>query len=208
MRIVQKIWLLIGLGIVFTIALWLLRDMIHERSPLLANTTLGGLSEYRVVLRCAKYGLLFIILTFGVFFLFEVLHDLRIHPMQYLLVGAALCLFYMLLLSFTEVIGFETAYLIAAVACVGLITWYVRYVLRTDRRAIVMGALLSVGYVTMFILLQTEKYTLVIGSVLLFVALATVMYITRHVDWYALQENIKTNNNEKIADSPHVGNTS
>lgn len=186
MKVSQKFWMLMVLCFLYAVALIMLQGIVSERSANFIGHTENGLSEYRLVLRSVKYGMLFIVMTFGVFFLFEVLQDLRIHPIQYLLVGAALCLFYLLLLSFAEHIAFRLAYVIAVIACVGLITWYVRYVLQTDQRAWLMGGLLLAGYVILFVLLQSAAYTLLVGSLLLFVALASVMYLTRHVDWYAI----------------------
>lgn len=186
----EKLGLLIALSIAFAVALWLLQGLVDERETfyhiIRADMSETGLSKYRLVLRSVKYGMLFIILTFGVFFLFEILQDLRIHPIQYLLVGAALWLFYLLLLAFAEHTHFTAAYLLAAFACVGLITWYVRYVLKTDSRAWLMGILLAVAYAVMFVLLQSETYTLLIGSVMLFIVLAGVMWLTRHIDWYEI----------------------
>ncbi|PID66133.1 MAG: hypothetical protein CR975_04565 [Gammaproteobacteria bacterium] len=186
----QKIGLLIGLCIGFAIALWLLQGLVIEREGFFrqvvtVNSHQNIIDDYRLVLRSVKYGMLFIVLTFAVFFLFEVLQDLRIHPVQYLLVGAALWIFYLLLLSFSEQISFVAAYWIAVVACVGLITWYVRYVLKTDKRAWIMGSFLMTGYTIMFVLLHSTTYTLLIGSVLLFIALAGVMWLTRNIDWYS-----------------------
>ncbi len=193
MKIAQKIWLLIGLSIGFAVALWLLQGLVIEREGyfrqiVTVNSHQNIIDDYRLVLRSVKYGMLFIVLTFAVFFLFEVLQDLRIHPIQYLLVGAALWIFYLLLLSFSEQISFFIAYWIAVVACVGLITWYVRYVLQTDERAWKMGGFLLSGYAVMFVLLQSKAYTLLVGSVLLFIALAVVMWLTRNVDWYEYTE--------------------
>lgn len=189
MKISQKLALLMAMSVAFVVALWMVQDLIYQRSGNFNGELWNGLTEYRLVLRSAKYGMLFIVMTFSVFFLFEVLQNLRIHPIQYLLVGAALCLFYLLLLSFAEQVSFGVAYFVAAVACVGLITWYVRYVLQADKRAWLMGGLLLAGYLILFVLLQSATYTLMIGSILLFIALASVMYLTRHVDWYALHED-------------------
>lgn len=202
MKISQKIWMLIGLCVGFAVALWLLQGLVTERAGYFSqslHSNPDGLSDYRLVMRSVKYGMLFIILTFAVFFLFEVLQDLRIHPIQYLLVGAALWLYYLLLLSFAEQISFMVAYWIAVVACVGLISWYVRYVLQTDKRAWLMGGFLITGYSIMFVLLHSEAYTLLIGSVLLFIALAGVMWLTRHVDWYDYTTKELTTNPEKIS---------
>lgn len=139
---------------------------------------------YTMVDRATKYSILFIGLTFLTFFMFEVLAGLRIHPMQYLLVGFAIALFYLLLLSFAEIIGFMSAYLVAATAITLLITAYCFSVLRAKKRAFGVAALLASLYGYLYILLQMDEYTLLFGSLLLFSVLATVMYITRNLDWY------------------------
>lgn len=144
--------------------------------------------EYQKSMRSAKYGILFLVLTFGAYFLFEILGRLRIHPFQYLLIGFALVLFYVLLLSFSEHLGFDTAYAIAASGTVGLIAGYSGFVLRRPGRVAGVGALLGGLYLYLYVLLQLEDYALLLGAVGLFVALATVMWITRRVNWYALYE--------------------
>jgi len=97
---------------------------------------LSILDSYRYVERSIKYGVLFLVLVFTTFFLFEVTARQKIHPFQYLMVGAALCLFYLLLLSISEFIGFGAAYLIAAIASTALITWYCRFFLGTGMRTL------------------------------------------------------------------------
>jgi inner membrane protein len=118
--------------------------------------------------------------------MYEVLAGLRIHPVQYLLVGLSIALFYLLLLSFAELIGFLPAYLIAAIATTLLITSYCFSVLRARKRALSIAVLLIALYGYLFILLQLDQYSLLFGSVLLFGVLATVMYLTRKLDWYSL----------------------
>lgn len=146
---------------------------------------------YSLTERSIKYGMLLIMLTFGTFFLFEVLHGLRIHPVQYALVGAALSVFYLLLLSFGEQIGFNWAYLIASIACIGLIVWYLRYALHNSKRAFSLGAMLATVYGVLYWLLHTDEHTLLIGSVMLFAAIAAAMFFTRHVNWYTLNDKIQ-----------------
>jgi inner membrane protein len=141
---------------------------------------------YTMVNRSTKYSILFISLTFLTFFMYEVLAGLRIHPMQYLLVGLAIALFYLLLLSFAEIVGFLPAYLTAAIATTALITGYCFNVLKAKKRAFAIATLLTALYGYLYILLQMDQYSLLFGSVLLFGVLATVMYITRDLDWYAL----------------------
>ena len=154
-----------------------------------ASATLGNrLDLYRLTERSSKYAVLFLLITFGGCFLFETLRGLRIHPVQYTLVGAAVCIFYLLLLSLGEYTGFTAAYLIAAFACNGLITGYLSAVLGGMRRAAVLGGLLVIAYAVLYLLLQTPRFTLLLGSLLLFAALAATMYGTRHFDWYDLKK--------------------
>ncbi|SMF62544.1 cell envelope integrity protein CreD [Allosphingosinicella indica] len=140
---------------------------------------------YSQVSRASKYGFLFIGFTFLAFLLFDVIGGLRVSGVEYLLVGAGLILFFVLLLALAEVIGFGPAYLVASLAIIGLLTAYSAAVLRSWRRAGFIGALLAGLYVVLYILLSLEAYSLLIGSGLLFAALATVMYVTRNLDWGA-----------------------
>lgn len=140
---------------------------------------------YQQSTRSIKYGILFVALTFLAFFLFEVMNSLRIHPLQYLLVGFAICLFYLILVSLSEHIEFIYAYIIATTATIFLISSYVRKVLDSTIRASAISAILVGLYSYLFILLQLEDYALVFGTIGLFVVLGVVMYITREVNWYA-----------------------
>lgn len=146
---------------------------------------LSILDAYRYVERSIKYGVLFLVLVFTTFFLFEVTARQKIHPFQYLMVGAALCLFYLLLLSISEFIGFSWAYLIAAVASTALITWYCRFFLGGGARTLMIGAGLAGVYGFLYITLRQQDYALLMGSIALFILLAIVMYVTRRIDWYA-----------------------
>ncbi len=141
---------------------------------------------YQKTTRSAKYAILFILLTFVTFFFFEIFNKVRIHPIQYLLVGFAMCLFYLLLLSLSEHLVFGLSYAIATAATVFLITLYSAKVLKNGKRALVMGGVLSGIYGYLYILLQQQDYALLLGSLGLFVALAVIMFITRRVDWYTL----------------------
>jgi inner membrane protein len=140
---------------------------------------------YQKTERSVKYGVLFIVLTFLTFFLYEMFSPFALHPMQYLLVGSALCVFYVLLLSISEHAAFGLAYLTAAAATIGLITAYALAILRGRLRAVGVGAALTALYGYLFVLLQAEDFALLLGAVGLFLILALVMYITRRVDWYA-----------------------
>ena len=136
--------------------------------------------------RAIKYALLFIALTFAGFFLFEVLKGLAVHPIQYALVGFALAFFYLLLLSLSEHLGFALAYLISASACVLLIGFYVCHVLRSVAHGLGFSAGLAALYGLLYGLLSAEDYALLMGSLLLFGLLGTVMVLTRKLDWYGV----------------------
>ena len=138
---------------------------------------------YSRVNRSAKYGFLFIGFTFLAFLLFDVIGGVRVSAVEYLLVGAGLVLFFVLLLAFAEVIGFTPAYIIAAAAIAGLNTAYSAAVLKSWRRAGFIGALLVGLYAVLYVLLSLEAYSLLIGALMLFVALASVMYLTRNLNW-------------------------
>ncbi|EYS16917.1 cell envelope integrity protein CreD [Acinetobacter baumannii] len=138
--------------------------------------------------RAIKYGIMVIIITFGCFFLFEVLKSLKIHPIQYALVAMAQGVFFVLLLSISEYYAFGLAYLVAAVACIGLITWDLYFVVQGFKAAILFGVLLSALYGMMYLLLQSSGKTFLFGSILSFILIACVMYITRHVNWYQSEQ--------------------
>jgi inner membrane protein len=138
---------------------------------------------YAQVNRAAKYGFLFVGFTFLAFLMFDVIGGVRVSAVEYLLVGAGLILFFVLLLAFAEVIGFLYAYLLAAAAITGLNTAYSAAVLKSWRRAGFIGGLLTGLYAVLYVLLSLEAYSLLIGSVLLFAALAAVMYATRNLNW-------------------------
>jgi inner membrane protein len=141
-------------------------------------------SLYQQLERAAKYGFLFVGLTFAAFFLCEVLGALAVHPVQYGLVGLALAMFFVLLVSLSEHIGFELAYGSASTACVGLIVVYLNTVLGNWRRSAAIGALLAGLYGVLFMLLKSEDNALLMGSLFLFALLAAVMVGTRRIDWY------------------------
>ncbi len=138
---------------------------------------------YSQVNRAVKYGFLFIGFTFLTFLMFDVIGGVVVASVEYLLVGVGLVLFFVLLLALAEVIGFTAAYLIASAAIIGQIAAYSAAVLKSWRRAAWVGGLLAALYAVLYILLSLEAYSLLIGSVMLFVALGVVMYVTRRVDW-------------------------
>jgi inner membrane protein len=139
---------------------------------------------YAKTQRSVKYALLFISLTFTIFFFIEILQKKQIHPLQYLLVGMALCVFYTLLLSFTEYCGFNMAYLVSAAATITLIGLYVWSIFRQGRIAVLFTGALTALYAYIFVLIQLEDYALLFGSVGLFLILAIIMFYSRKIDWY------------------------
>ncbi len=143
------------------------------------------LDAYRYVERSIKYGVLFFVLVFTTFFLFEVTARQKIHPLQYLMVGAALCLFYLALLSASEFIGFSLSYLVATLVATGLITWYCSHFLGGGMRTLMIGGGLLGVYTFLYITLRQQDYALLMGTVALFILLAVVMHVTRKIDWYA-----------------------
>jgi len=147
---------------------------------------LSPIDPYRMSTRSVKYEALFLLLTFLSLWQFEVLSRRRIHSLQYLLVGAAMCVFYLLLLSLAEHLGFLSAYLLASVAVVGLITAYCAAILRRAAWTAVIGGLVGALYAYLYVLLRNEDYALLIGALGLFVILAAVMYLTRRTDWYGV----------------------
>lgn len=138
---------------------------------------------YRSVLRALKYSILFVGLVFMGFFIYEVLSAKSVHTVQYLLVGLALSLFFLMLLALAEFVSFPVAYGLSAVATVGLIFLYCKSVLGNFRSALCMGAGLTAIHVFLFTVLQLEDYSLLAGTVGLFIGLALVMYLTRRVNW-------------------------
>lgn len=148
-----------------------------------------GVDFYTKINRMVKYAIMFIAITFMAFFLFEILSKLKIHPFQYLLVGFALALFYLLLLSLSERFGFFPAYAISTLATIGLITSYSAKVLRANKKALIVSGLLFLLYSYLYVIVQLEDLALLYGSILLFMLLALTMYLTRNIDWYQIDES-------------------
>ena len=139
---------------------------------------------YQLADRATKYGILFIGLTFVTFFLFEVLARMKLHPLHYLLVGFANVLFYLLLLSFSEHIGFGGSYFVSTLASTSLVTAYSSSILGNWQRASLVTAMLVCLYGFLYLTLNAESYAMLAGSIGLWVALGVVMYLTRKIDWY------------------------
>lgn len=142
-------------------------------------------NTYALSDRATKYGLLFIGLTFLAVGLFEFMKSLRVHPVQYLLVGAAMSMFFLLLVSLSEHMPFEQAYALASTACVLLLTYYASHMLGRWSRGLPFGAGIAVLYGMLFVLLRMEQTALLVGALALFAVLAAIMMLTRRVDWYA-----------------------
>lgn len=145
---------------------------------------LSDVDGYRMCDRTSKYAVLFFLLTFTALWLLEVLGGRPIHPVQYGLIGAALCMFLVLELALSEHIGFGLAYLASAAAVVGLIVSYAAGALGSLRRALAVGGALATLYACHYFVLRNEDYALLLGSLLLFGTLAGVMFVTRRIDWY------------------------
>ena len=143
-----------------------------------------GISIYRLVNRVLKYAILFISLTFIAFFLTEVIYQLKLHPIQYLLIGLGLAEFYLLLLAFMEHVGFLWAYIIAAAMTILLISLYSRFILKSKKGGALIAILLAFIYSYLLVVLNLETYALLSGALLLFVVLAGIMFITRNLNWY------------------------
>jgi inner membrane protein len=142
--------------------------------------------HYHMASRSVKYAFLFILLTFATLWLIEVLAGVRVHPIQYLMLGGALCLFYLLELALSEHLGFPVAYALASVAVIGMVGGYSLAILRRASRAAIVAAGVALLYGYLYLLLMNEDYALLVGSVGLFVILGAIMFVTRRVDWYAV----------------------
>lgn len=140
--------------------------------------------EYQKTMRSTKYNLMFIVITFIAFFFVEILNRKRLHPIQYLLVGFAISLFYVLLLAISEHLSFNWSYLIGCVTILTLITFYTQSVFKDTRITLIFNGILALLFGFFYSLLQLEDYSLLLGSVGLLIILAVVMYLTRNIDWY------------------------
>lgn len=144
---------------------------------------------YQKSMRVAKYALLFIVLTYLVFFFVEILNKILIHPIQYILVGIALVLFYVLMLAFSEQLYFDLAYILAALMTIGLVFLYCRSILKSWGLAAMTGAILTILYGFIFVIIQIQDYALLFGSLGVFLILAVTMYFSRKVDWFSIGSN-------------------
>ena len=142
--------------------------------------------NYQKSYRSIRYAILFIGFTFLVFFFIEVLNKVFIHPVQYILVGVALIVFYKLLLSFSEHMKYNLAFIISALSTLLLIAGYVKAILKSSQLSLLISGILTVLYTFIFVIIQLQDYALLIGSIGIFIILGLVMYFSRKIDWYNL----------------------
>ncbi len=144
--------------------------------------------NYQKSYRSIRYAILFIGFTFLVFFFIEVLNKVFIHPIQYILVGIALVVFYTLLLSTSEYLTFNSAFILSAIATLLLIAGYVKAILRSNQITFLISGILTILYSFIFVIIQLQDYALLIGSIGIFIILGLVMYFSRKIDWYNLNQ--------------------
>ena len=147
--------------------------------------------EYQKTNRSAKYAIMFILLTIVSFFFVEIIHKKRVHPIQYLLIGFGIVLFYILLLSISEHLNFDSAYWISCAGIVLLIGLYTQSIFKKIKITSLISIILLILYVFFYALLQLQNYSLLMGSVGLFIILGATMYLTRNIDWY--KEEVEKN---------------
>jgi len=197
-----KLMVVCALALVMTIPSFFVGGLVDDRSHGAENaaqqtndqstvqqTLLGFpikvVDSYRSINRSLKYVLLFLGLVFLTYFMFEVTTGRRVHPAQYLLVGTAQIIFYLLLLSIAEKIGFDFAYLIAAGATVGLLSLNAGWIFNSHAQGLRALAVFSLLYALIYMLLRMQEDALLIGAIASFVAVAAAMYFTRKIDWYS-----------------------
>ncbi|HYI78529.1 MAG TPA: inner membrane CreD family protein, partial [Chryseolinea sp.] len=139
---------------------------------------------YQKSIRTSKYGVLIILLTFIALFLIEITQKVRIHPFQYILIGAALIIYYTLLLSFSEHIGYNLAYVVSSIATVILISFYSTTFLPRNGLVYLFSLLLTIFYLFIFIIILQQDFSLLLGSIGLFVIVGLLMYFSRKISWY------------------------
>ncbi len=150
--------------------------------------------SYQKSYRSIRYAILFIAFTFITFFFIEVLQKIFIHPVQYILVGIALVVFYTLLLSISEYLNYNVAFIISAVATILLIAGYLKAILKSNKLTLLISGILFILYAFIFVIIQLQDFSLLIGSVGLFVILGLIMFYSRKIDWYNL--NLKEEKKE------------
>jgi inner membrane protein len=146
--------------------------------------------QYQKSMRTAKYSKLIILLTFIALFMVEILRKVRIHPFQYILVGAALIIYYSLLLSFSEHVGYDWAYLIASIATVILVSLYSITFLDSKKLVMIFSFLMIFFYTFIFVIIQLQDYSLLLGSIGLFLIIGLIMYSSKNIRWYKEEERL------------------
>ncbi len=174
--------------------------------PMFKASFIEPVDQYQLTKRAIKYDILFTVLIFVSFFIFEILKQIKIHPVQYLLVGMALAIFYLLLLAASEHIGFTLAYIIGALACSILIGFYLSAVLKSIKWSCGFTVFLLTLYACLYIVMNSEGNSLLFGTTLLFLVLSGIMILTRHIDWYSVAK-IDLNNIDKVTPINEQSNT-
>jgi inner membrane protein involved in colicin E2 resistance len=197
-----KLIILCALALLMTIPPFFVSSLVDDRSKSPENavqqanssvaapqtipgSTIKLVDSYRSVARSLKYVLLFLGLVFLTYFIFEATTGKRVHPAQYVLVGIAQTIFYLLLLSLSEKIGFDFAFLIAGIATVGLLSVNAEWVFSSRQQGIRALAIFTPLYTFIYVLLRLQDDALLVGSIASFLAVAAVMYVTRNIDWYS-----------------------
>lgn len=167
------------------------RTIATNRLPAFSVTVANPVDQYQLTDRAVKYAVLLIGLTFMGFFLLETLTGLRVHPMQYLLVGLSLVMFYLVLLALSEHIGFNPAWLLASLVCAGINGFYLKAVLNGWKVSLMFTAGLLILDAVLWQLLQSQDSALLLGTGVLFTALSAIMLLTRNIDWYGVSKNAR-----------------
>ncbi|QXV65777.1 cell envelope integrity protein CreD [Mucilaginibacter sp. 21P] len=167
---------------------WVVDNNLLNDKNKLTNASFGlklrlPVDQYQKITRTSKYAILIVLLTFVSLFLTEVIRKQRIHPFNYALIGAALVIYYTLLLSFSEQMGYNLAYIIASVATIGLVSVFISSLLKNKAAAALFAVILSIIYVFIFVIIQLEDLALMIGSIALFIIVALLMYFSRKINW-------------------------
>ncbi len=149
---------------------------------------INPVDHYQQSYRSVKYAMMFIGLTFLLFILLEILNKKRLHPIQYVLTGIGLVIFYSLLVSLSERLGFSIAYLISSASVILLISYYIWASLGKLKFSLFTGAVLSALYIFLYVVLRMQDFALLLGSVGLFIVLAVFMILTRKINWYREEE--------------------
>ncbi len=169
------------------------RFILEDSLPNIGIKIIIPANVYQVNQRTVKYSFLIVLLTFTGFFLAELFFNLRLHPFQYLLIGVSLTVFYLLLLSLSEFLLFNLAFIIAASSIITLISGYCSVVLQQRNRGVYTGILFTVLYGFIFLLVKAEEMSLLMGAIGIWLILALVMYLTRKIDWYRVNESTNEN---------------